>query len=145
MVALSTFYFRLWKKKKKSGVFVSWKMLQHASQGGKGKNEKNVSARSMGNSSIVCNYSHCSKTASVVPAKERRRVISLSHYRRGGDTQEVLRRGGENKTALSRGSIHVNLDWWGKEKNHNSITVLLKKKKSKAALLNWTVLAFIQR
>lgn len=74
-------------------------------------------------------FLHClrlqshSKTASVVPAKERWRVISLSHYWRGGDTQKVLRRGEE--MALSRGSIHINLDWWGKKKNHN---VLLKKK-----------------
>lgn len=63
-------------------------------RGGKGKNEKNVPAWSMGNSSIVCNYSHIPKTASVVPAKERRRVTSLSHYWQGGDTLKVLRRGG---------------------------------------------------
>lgn len=58
------------------------KMLLHAWRGGKGKNGKNVLAWSMGNSSIVCNHSHIPKQCGppVIPAKERRRVILLSHH-----------------------------------------------------------------
>lgn len=111
-------------------------------RGGKGKNEKNVSAWSMGNSSIVCNYSHIPKQP---PSFLLRSGRESSHLLLAGWGHTKCAEEGREKKRPYR-EDQFTLIWTDEEKkNHNSITVLLKKKISKAALLNWTVLAFIQR
>lgn len=71
-------------------------------------------------------------TVSVIPAKERTRVVLLSHH--------CVSQKGAGGTPLSKRSICFNLE--GQKKNQISITAL---KISKAPPLNWnSLLAFIQ-